>query len=272
MSPGTWLGCSLHPGSSRAESRAALGPGSPGEKINTHCTSLDSCSAHGHRGIALRPPHPTDTLHGRGRASTGLGWAAALRARDRQGIPSWHQQAESSCQSWQSTRGQTRWAAQAGMDRSEVHCNSGALTPLSCSAHSAWGESRGCPEFSASLFEMNGFQRHRVSPTALASLQQDWRAAHSPREHREQMAPGQGPEQYIQAQRRLMYSPGKTTRTGKGTGGSREQHSQSQACLGRALASHCFGEGQGTQTELLASAGAAQAPGWSRRTHRWHLA
>lgn len=42
-----------------------------GEQINTHCTSLDSCSAHGHRGIALRPVCPT--WPGQGHCWVGLG-------------------------------------------------------------------------------------------------------------------------------------------------------------------------------------------------------
>lgn len=71
-----WGHCSAAagtPGSSRAERRAWKG-----EKINTYCTSLDSCPAHRHCGIAVQLLHPMDTLHGQGRATAGLGGAAAL--------------------------------------------------------------------------------------------------------------------------------------------------------------------------------------------------
>lgn len=41
-----------------------------GEQINTHCNSLDSCSAHGHRGITFRPVCP---MCGQGHRWVGLG-------------------------------------------------------------------------------------------------------------------------------------------------------------------------------------------------------
>uniref|UniRef100_A0A669PD53 Gap junction protein n=1 Tax=Phasianus colchicus TaxID=9054 RepID=A0A669PD53_PHACC len=110
-----------------------------------------------------------------------------------------------------------------GKGRSQPHRQApglglGLSKGLHASAHPLPGESRGSQQLSATLFEMNGFQRHRVSPNAL-----------------EQRAPGQGPEQYIQAQQtvlRPMYSSGKPTRTRGGVGGSREQHSRSPASSG----------------------------------------
>lgn len=58
-----------------------------GEQINTHCTSLDSCSAHGHRAITLTGP--SHVWPGQGHHWVGIG--TALWGRDRQGVPGWHQ-------------------------------------------------------------------------------------------------------------------------------------------------------------------------------------
>lgn len=162
----SWGHCSAAPstpGSSRAESRAGKG-----EKINTYCTSLDSCSAHRHCGIALQALRPTDTLHGQGRATAGLGGTAALWAG--QGL-SPHARAGSTAGARQGRKcGQHRLGWTGAKCTSALGHWPFSPTKLTLPR----GKKQGLPKFSTSLFEMNGFQRHRVSPTALASLQQDW--------------------------------------------------------------------------------------------------